>query len=283
MTKTARGARVLITGAAAGMGRMYAERAVAEGAASVTLWDRDRDALDATVRDLEAAAARIAGQTRITSDVVDVAEMGSIAKHAHRVRNKVGAPDILINNAGIVRGNRYFWDTDNGDDTRQTMRVNALAPMYLAHEFLPDMIGAPYRAKRIVNIASAAGTLGNPRMAVYAASKAAVIGWSDSVRIELEQAGHTNVKVTTVTPSYISTGMFAGATGPLLAPVLEPGYVVDRVWRAMLDGKPLLELPRSVRLSRFLRAALPTRVFDVVVGDGFGVYKSMQDFTGRQK
>ena len=144
------------------------------------------------------------------------------------------------------------------------------------------MISNAYRASRIVNIASAAGTLANPRMAVYAASKAALIGWSDSLRLELEQADHTNVKVTTVTPSYIATGMFAGARGPVLAPVLEPEFVVDRVWRAMLAGAPLVELPWSVGLSRALRGVLPTRVFDRLVGDALGVYRSMERFTGRR-
>ena len=269
---------MLITGAAGGMGRMYAERAVAERAASVTLWDRDTAALARTVDEL---GARSRGRTGIRSYVVDVGDLGAIAKTAQRVRREVGNPDVLINNAGIVRGNRYFWETDNGEDTRPTMQVNALAPMYITREFLPGMIANAYRSSRIVNIASAAGTLANPRMAVYAASKAALIGWSDSLRLELEQADHTNVKVTTVTPSYISTGMFAGAKGPVLAPVLEPEYVVDRVWRAMLAGTPLVELLWSVGVSRALRGLLPTRLFDRIVGDGFGVYRSMERFTGR--
>lgn len=278
MTRTVRGAKVLITGAAGGMGRLFAARAVAEGATSVTLWDRDVNALARTVDELGAASR---GRTRVQSYVVDVSDPGAIAKHAQRVRRDVGNPDVLINNAGIVRGNRYFWETDSGDDTRPTMQVNALAPMYITREFLPGMISSSYRAARIVNIASAAGTLANPRMAVYAASKAALISWSESLRIELEQADHTNVRVTTVTPSYVSTGMFAGVRAPVLAPILEPEYVVERVWQAMLAGKPLLELPRTVGLSRAVRGILPTRVFDRVVGDAFGVYRSMERFTGR--
>ncbi|QTX05925.1 SDR family NAD(P)-dependent oxidoreductase [Agromyces archimandritae] len=277
MTRTVRGANVLITGAAAGMGRMYAELAVEEAAASVVLWDRDAAAL-ARVADELGEKSR--GRTGIRSYVVDVSDLGGIAKTAQKTRKEVGTPDILFNNAGIVRGNAYFWESDSGDDTRPTMQVNALAPMYIAREFLPGMI-ALGRPSRIVNIASAAGTLGNPRMAVYAASKAALIGWSDSLRIELEQAGHDHVKVVTVTPSYISTGMFAGARGPMLTPILEPEVVVERVWQAMLDGRPLVELPASVRLARILRAVLPTRVFDRVVGDGMGVYRSMERFTGR--
>lgn len=279
MTRTVQGANVLITGAAGVMGRMFADRAVAEQAASVILWDRDAPALARTADELGAESR---GRSRIQSFVVDIGDLGAIAKTAQRVRKEIGNPDVLINNAGIVRGNTYFWETDNGEDTRPTMQVNALAPMYITREFLPGMIANAYRASRIVNIASAAGTLGNPRMAVYAASKAALIGWSDSLRLELEQADHGNVKVTTVTPSYISTGMFAGAKGPVLAPILDPEIVVERVWKGMLAGTPLVELPWSVGVSRALRGLLPTRVFDRIIGEGFGVYRSMERFTGRR-
>jgi len=62
-------------------------------------------------------------------------------------------------------------------------------------------------------------------MAAYAASKWAAIGFSDSVRLELEQAGHDQVKVTTVCPTYINTGMFDGAKPAPLLPILEPADV----------------------------------------------------------
>ncbi|MEJ3405796.1 SDR family oxidoreductase [Rathayibacter sp. YIM 133350] len=278
MKRSVRGASVLITGAAMGMGRLYAERAVAEGAKHVVLWDRDAAGLASTVDHLGELSR---GRTRIYSYVVDISDLGAIAKTAQRVRKEIGNPDVLINNAGIVRGNQFFWETNNGDDTRRTIQVNTLAPMYITREFLPGMIARAYRPSRIVNIASAAGMLANPRMSVYAASKAAVIGWSDSLRLELEQQDHTNVKVTTVCPSYISTGMFEGARGPLLTPVLTPEYVVDRVWSAMLAGRPMLVLPRSVTLSRVMRGVLPQRAFDAVVGRFFGVHRSMEHFTGR--
>ena len=268
---------MLITGAASGMGRLYAERAVAEGAAAVVLWDRDAAGVTSTAAELSALAGE---GTRVVSYVIDISDLGAIAQTAQRVRTEVGNPDILINNAGIIRG-KYFWEHDNGDDTRPTMQINALAPMYITREFLPGMMDNFYRAARIVNIASAAGTLSNPRMSVYAASKAALIGWSDSLRLELLQQDHNNVKVTTVCPSYISTGMFAGARGPLLTPVMTPEYVVDRVWAAMLAGKPQLMMPWTVGLARALRGVLPQPAWDAVAGRVFGVYRSMDTFTGR--
>ncbi|HYI33720.1 MAG TPA: SDR family oxidoreductase [Glaciibacter sp.] len=276
MTRTVAGARVLITGAAMGMGRLYAERAVAEGAKAVILWDKDAGALTTTAAELSERAGE---GTRVAPYVVDISDLGAIAQTAQRVRTEVGDPDIVINNAGIIRG-KYFWDHDNGDDTRPTMQINALAPMYITREFLPAMIHNAYREARIVNIASAAGTLSNPKMSVYAGSKAALMGWSDSLRLELKQQDHGNVKVTTVAPSYITTGMFSGVTAPLLTPKMSPEYVVDRVWRAMLAGTPLLMLPWTVSLSKALRGILPLPVWDAVAG-GFGVYRSMDRFTGR--
>lgn len=77
-------------------------------------------------------------------------------------------------------------------------------------------------------------------MSVYAASKWAMIGWSDSVRLELAKAGHTQVKVTMFAPSYISIGMFACASGPLWTPLMTPETAVVAAWLAMLKGKPLL-------------------------------------------
>ncbi|KGJ71737.1 3-oxoacyl-ACP reductase [Cryobacterium roopkundense] len=277
MSRTVAGARVLITGAARGMGRLYAERAVAEGAKAVILWDRDAAALASTAAALN---ERAEPGTLVAPFVVDIADLGAIAQTAQRVRTEVGDPDIVINNAGIIRG-KFFWDHDNGDDIRPTMKINSLAPMYIAREFLPHMMTNGTREARIVNIASAAGTLSNPRMSVYAASKAALIGWSDSLRLELAQQGYGQVKVTTVCPSYISTGMFDGARGPLFTPLMTPEYVVDRVWRAMLAGRPLLMMPWTVGLAKALRGALPLPLWDGVAG-AFGVYRSMDDWVGRE-
>jgi all-trans-retinol dehydrogenase (NAD+) len=276
MSRTVRGARVLITGAASGMGRLYARRAVAEGARDVILWDKNTKSLGEAVRELTAEAP---DGTSVHPFTVNIADLGAIAQTAQKVRKVAGNPDVLINNAGIVRG-AYFWEHDSGDDTRATMQVNALAPMYITREFLPGMIDNPYREARIVNIASAAGLVSNPRMSVYAASKWAVIGWSDSLRLELEQQDHGNVKVTTVASTFVSTGMFDGARGPLLAPIMTPEYVVDRVWRAMLAGKPMLVLPRSVALAKVLKGVLPTRAWDAVAAR-MGIYSSMDAFTGR--
>ncbi|MET4004404.1 MULTISPECIES: SDR family oxidoreductase [Arthrobacter] len=268
------GQTILITGAAMGMGKMYAHLAVADHAAHVVLWDINAQML-------EQAAAEMRGRgAEIHAYAVDVSKLEDIEAAAQKVRDEVGTPDVLINNAGIVRG-KYFWEHDQRADIVATMSINTLALMHITREFLPEMI-AGGRESRIVNVASAAGLLANPRMSVYSSSKWAVIGWSDSLRLELKQAGHNQIKVTTFCPSYIKTGMFEGARGPLFTPLMEPAAVTERVWRAMKEGTPMLMMPWTVKLSTALRGVLPIAAWDVVAGRVFGVYKSMEHFTGRK-
>lgn len=267
------GKKVLITGAAMGMGRIYARLAVAEGAAAVLLWDINQAELDKAAAELKAQGGTVHAY------VVDVSKLEDIQQAARRVRQDAGNPDVVFNNAGIVRG-KFFWEHDNVKDTWLTMAINALAPMYITREFLPAMIEARTEA-RVVNIASAAGTVSNPKMSVYCASKWAALGWSDSVRLELEKAGHAHVRITTVCPSYISTGMFEGARGPLLTPILTPQVVCDRVWAAMKRGQPLLTMPWTVRFGMLMKGLLPLPLWDWVAEHVFGVYKSMDEFKGR--
>jgi all-trans-retinol dehydrogenase (NAD+) len=275
--KSVEGKRVLVTGAAMGMGRLFAERAVAEQASAVVLWDVNEGALDETLAALDGLGD---GPTATSGYIVDVADAEAVADSAAAVLEDLGGIDILINNAGVVRGNKYFWETDLERDTKFTIDVNTLAPMYVAHAFLPAMIGAAGEC-RMLNLASAAGFTPNPRMAVYAASKWAVIGWSDSVRLELKQAGLDHVKVTTVCPYYVRTGMFDGARSAPLLPLLDPADVVEEAWTAMLAGRPFVVLPKTVMLGEMLKGVVPTGVRDFIADHVIGVYHTMEDFTGR--
>jgi len=267
--------KVLVTGAAMGLGKLFAERAVREGAAAVVLWDINESALKETAAELSGRGAAIHHY------VVDVAAQDSIAEAAATVRGEVGDIDILVNNAGIVRGNSYFWETTDRADIDKTMAINSLAPIYITLEFLPAMVRGTGEA-RVMTIASSAGLVSNPRMSVYAASKWAALGWSDSVRIELEQAGHDHVKVTTVCPTYINTGMFDGAKGFLFTPILEQDDVVDTSWREMKAGNPLVILPWTSRLNKAISGLLPIKLRDLFL-NSVGVYHSMDEFTGREK
>lgn len=269
--QSVRGSNVLITGAAMGLGKLFATNAVKEGAATVILWDANETKLRETAAELEAAGGTIRCET------VDVTSQDRVVDAAARVRLDVGAVHVLFNNAGIVRGNGYFWESDP-KDFLLTMEVNSIGPMLVAREFLPGMIESG-RDCRLVNIASSAGLNAIPRMAAYAASKWAAVGFSDSVRLELEQAGYDRVKVTTVCPTYINTGMFTGAKGILFTPMLKQEDVVAETWAAMLQGRPFVVVPWTSRMNKVLTGVLPVRLRDFYLRR-VGVYNSMDDFTG---
>ena len=274
--KSVHGKTVLVTGAAMGMGRLFAERAIAEGALHVVLWDVNEAALQRTLEQLAG------GATAVSAYLVDVSDVDQIEATAQAVRDDVGPVHVLINNAGIVRGNGYFWESDSVKDTKLTIDVNTLAPMYVAREFLPGMIDSSGEC-RLVNLASAAGLTPNPRMAAYAGSKWAVIGWSDSVRLELKQANHDHVKVTTVCPYYVNTGMFDGAKSAPLLPILNPDDVVREAWEGMLSGSSFVIMPRTVVLSEILKGLVPVGVRDFIADNIIGVYHTMDDFKGRSE
>ena len=268
------GASVLVTGAASGLGALFARRAADGGAARLSLWDVDA-----------AGAQRVADALArpglsVSVHEVDLSSLQAIEFAAETVLAQ-GAPDVVINNAGIVRG-APFWDHDQRRDIEATIRVNTLAPMHLTRALLPAMMEDRSRPKRVLNIVSAAGTLPNPNMSVYAASKWALLGWSESVRLELQKHDYGHVGVTAFCPSYISTGMFEGARGPLLTPIMTPRRATSAAWNGMLKGTPVVMRPWTVKLAMALRGILPTRAWDAVADRIFHVYSSMDQFTGRK-
>lgn len=267
---------VLITGAAMGMGRIYAQLAAREGAGTIVLWDINAGLLEQAATELKAAGAR-----RVIQQVVDVSSVEEIKKAAASVLAEAGPPHLLINNAGIARG-KYFWEHAHDLDIELIMRINALAPMHITRAFLPAMLESP-DDRRIVNIASAGGLVSNPRMSVYSSSKWAVVGWSDSLRLELEKTGNGRIKTTTVCPNYISTGMFKGVGKILLTRLLTPEEVTNTVWTAMKAGKPYVIMPWTTQLGKALKGVLPVRAWDFLADRVFGIYNTMDSFVGRKE
>ena len=265
---------VLITGAAQGMGENFARQAAREGAARLILWDINEPLLLELAREL---GQRHPGLT-VEPRRVDLCDEQAIGD-AVRAALQGGAPHVLVNNAGLVTG-QPFIDHDTSQ-IRQIMEVNTLAPMLLTRKLLPGMIALEEPA-RILTMASAAGLVSNPKMSVYAASKAAALAWSDSLRLEMERTAGNQVSVTTFCPTYVKTGMFAGVRKMLLTPIMEPQQVTDRAWRAMLAGTPLVLMPWTSKLGQMLRGMLPRVAWDYLAEHVLGVYRSMDGFTGRK-
>lgn len=223
---------------------------------------------------MDKAVAALGKAGKVDGYCVDITNAEMVKETAARVKSEHGVVDVLINNAGIVVG-KYFHEHTTRE-VEQTMAVNALAPMLVALEFLPAMMAQ--NSGHICNIASSAGLISNPGMSVYAASKWSVIGWSDSVRLEMKKL-KKQVGVTTVTPYYINTGMFDGVKS--VVPILNPEKVARRIISAIEHQRIFLSMPWSVRFVRFFQGLLPVWFFDWFVGRVMGVYSTMDHFKGR--
>lgn len=275
-----KGTNVLITGGASGIGRIMGRICLEKGASNLIVWDINQANIDKTEAELSDVKPAEAGvsKSQIHSYIVNVSDPQAIKLAYEKVKSEVGEVDILVNCAGIVRGNNTF-DKQTVQDIDLTMDINANAPMYVALAVLPDML----RRDRghICNIASAAGMLGVPKLSVYCASKWAVIGWTESMRVELKQA-RSHVRVTSVAPYFINTGMFDGVNSKVF-PILDPEKTAAKIIRAVEAGKSFRGIPFAYHFIRIWQGLLPNFLFDFIFGKVFGVYSVMDHFTGRRK
>lgn len=275
-----KGTNVLITGGASGIGRIMGRICLEKGASNLIVWDINQANIDKTEAELSDVKPAETGVSKgqIHSYIVNVSDPQAIKSAYEKVKSEVGDVDILVNCAGIVRGNNTF-DKQTVQDIDLTMDINANAPMYVALAVLPDML----RRDRghICNIASAAGMLGVPKLSVYCASKWAVIGWTESMRVELKQA-RSHVRVTSVAPYFINTGMFDGVNSKVF-PILDPEKTAAKIIRAVEAGKSFRGIPFAYHFIRIWQGLLPNFLFDFIFGNVFGVYSVMDHFTGRRK
>lgn len=262
------GRRVLVTGAASGLGLLMA-RKMAAGGARLILWDVNAAGLEAARRELEAAGHSVEG------DVCDLSSREAIEGAAARVL-KGGPIDILVNNAGVVTGKSLLEATP--EEIERTFDVNVMALFWTTRMFLPAMLAR--NSGHIVTIASAAGIVGIAKMTDYSASKHAAVGFDESLRLELRRL-KSRVVTTVVCPFYISTGMFAGVRTrfPSILPILDPNRVTDQIIDAIRRDRRRLILPSVVRTT-WLGRLLPVAAFDAIM-EFLGINRSMDEFTGR--
>lgn len=268
MTKI-KGRTLLITGGASGIGRIMGRMALQRGAKKVVVWDINEDNIAATESELNSYG-------EVKGYKVDVANTEMVKQMFALTTKECGDVDILINSAGIITGNKTFAEQSQLDIGR-TMAINATAPMTVALQALPPMLER--NVGHICNIASAAGFIANPRMSIYAASKWAVIGWSDSLRVELQES-KSNVHVTTIAPYYISTGMFDGVRSRII-PILKPEWVAKKILNAIEKNKKISSWPLGYHLIRTLQALLPLRALDLLC-KVLGIYNALDHFKGRK-
>ncbi|MEZ6143418.1 MAG: SDR family NAD(P)-dependent oxidoreductase [Zavarzinella sp.] len=183
----------IVTGAGQGIGAAIARRLAAAGA-KVAIFDMSPEPA-------HTVAAEIGGKA-VIGDVTNEADVQRIVQE---VESSLGPVDLVVNNAGITGRTVVSWELQK-DEFAKVMDVNVIGPFLLCKAVIPGMMARNYG--RIVNIASVAGKEGNPTMAPYSASKAAVIALTKSLAKEV--AGKANITVNSVSPAVIHTPILDG-------------------------------------------------------------------------
>jgi all-trans-retinol dehydrogenase (NAD+) len=247
-----KGKTAIVTGGAMGIGLQTCRRLLREDCL-VSIWDYNADELKRVSQSLAPKPGRLFTQ------VCDVSDRQRVEELVKQARQQMGRVDILINNAAFVR-HGMFWDQPIENATRQ-MEVNVNALFYAIHAVLPEMMER--NAGHIVNVSSGAAFVSGPGLAAYTASKWAVWGLTDVLRLEVMGAGKTGIRFTSVHPGNILTGMFEGfklnAIGKrMIPPVKDHDDIARRiVENGLKRGKHLVIHPWQLRIPLMLRGWLP--------------------------
>ena len=250
------GKTVLITGASTGIGRALALR-LARAGAQLALMARDPGRLDTAARECAAAGAAVLAVPG------DVTRQEDCRSSIARTLERFGKLDALVNNAGLTMWSRFDAITD------LTVLERALTANYLGAAWMTAVALPHLKASRglIVAVASVAGLIGVPERTGYAAAKHAMVGFFESLRIELKDSG---VGVTIVAPDFVKSELHKGALGgdgrPLgVSPMDEPHIMTSEecarlIERAMERRLRLLITSRRGRLAQWARLVAPALV-----------------------
>ena len=247
---------VIVTGASKGIGAELARQLAAKGA-KLVLAARSAGELEAVGEECREAGAPV---VTVRADVAEERDCQAIVAGAVLAFGRV---DTLVNNAGMSMWAR-FEEIRDVSVLERIMRVNYMGAVYCTSHALPYLRET---RGRIVGISSLAGRTGVPTRTGYAASKHAMTGFFDSLRIELAGSG---VTVTMVYPGFVSTGIRENATGPdgrpiLVSPVRE-GEVMSvedcarRIVRAMERREREVVMTARGRMGLWLKLVAPALV-----------------------
>jgi len=197
----------VVTGAGRGIGRAIALKFAAEGANVVCI--------SRTAENAEKVAGEIRALGRKAwAHALDVADAAAVAAAAEKILAETGRVDILVNNAGVTRDGLLMRMSDADWDT--VLDTNLKGAFLVTKAFSRAMI--KQRAGRILNISSVIGLIGNAGQCNYAASKAGLIGFTQSVARELASRGIT---VNAIAPGFIDTDMTSDLKEEMRAALLK--------------------------------------------------------------
>lgn len=256
MNERIKGKTIAVTGASGGLG-MEIARQVAKNSANLILMARSYDKLAALRDEL---MTKYSIKAHVYS--LDVSKREKIEETFKKIKQEVGPIDILVNNAGFgVFDTVLEMDLDEAEGMIET---NVLGLITCTKLVLPDMVSR--RSGHIINIASQAGKMATPKSSVYSATKHAVLGFTNSLRMEMHGR---HVYVTSVNPGPIRTNFFniADKEGTYIKNIdrlmIDPVKLAGRIVDAMMTGKREINAPGWMNAGSKIYSLFP-RTFETL-------------------
>ncbi|WP_062356075.1 SDR family NAD(P)-dependent oxidoreductase [Bacillus kwashiorkori] len=259
MENRMRNKNIVITGASSGIGEKVAVQVAKLGARPVLL-ARSTEKLQQLSEDINRNYN--VGSIYYSLDVSNKVQVEQVFQ---QILLDIGKIDVLLNNAGF--GMFETFSDAKLENIEKMFQVNVIGLMACTKAVLPSMV--ENNSGHIINIASQAGKLATAKSSGYAATKHAVLGFTNSLRMEL---ANTNIYISAVNPGPIETNFFtiADKSGTYVSNVrkymLTADYVADKIVRLMLRPKRELNLPRWMNVGSILYNLFPS-IADKLVGN----------------
>jgi NAD(P)-dependent dehydrogenase (short-subunit alcohol dehydrogenase family) len=248
MIQTLDSMSIAVTGGANGIGLSVARQFAVAGA-KVAIGDLDPSAAAGAAADLGSTAIGVG---------LDVSDRDHFAAFLDAAERANGPLDVLINNAGIDWIGPFHEEPD--EVTRREVDVNLIGTLTGTRLALQRML--PRNRGHIVNVASGVGRVPLPGSASYAATKHAIVGLTESLRLEYR---HTAVRFSLIQPSQVKTAMLEGQAQPRLMAQVTPEQVADAILDAVRRNRFEVWVPRSQAVGAKLGAIMPRRAREAVL------------------
>lgn len=251
-----KGKVAVITGGGSGLGRELALCCAARGM-NLVLGDVDETGMQETLRLVEEKAPG----TESATMRLDVSKLEQVQAFADLAKSRFGGAHILFNNAGVSVGGPVWMNTQA--DWEWVMGVNLYGVVWSLKAFTPMMI--EQGEGHIVNVASAAGWLNGPSMAVYNASKHSVVALSETLALDLRDAGAEHVGVTVLCPAFFPTAIHDSARN-------RPADKADTIVRNEVAAERTAAIKSAVAKGRIKAEDIAEMTLKAVEADQFYVF-----------
>lgn len=232
-----------------GLGRILGQKFSRLGC-KIVIWDINRTLMEETTNMIRKEGGQCYHY------YVDVSDVDQVNATAIKVTQEVGDPNIVIMNAGIVSGKKILHLTPAEID--RCFRVNTLSHFWITRAFLPQMMKT--NSGHLVSIDSVTSYFGTSSLTDYSSSKAASHRLQESLTFELKYDGYDGIRVTSVMPYFIKTGMFDGSSSMFLD-MLEPEYVAQKTLEGILTNRSTIFIPGVFYVLRSCALSVPFKSY----------------------